>query len=105
MKKPYSSQQTWDVPRPVQFDSDVRKRVITVEANKLECNPIQADGIERVTTYSLSTGSLQPSVGIRKMTEILERLQTSSGKRSETLPNWCPDAKHTGRYSSIENSR
>lgn len=23
----YSSQQTWDVPRPVRFDSDVRKRV------------------------------------------------------------------------------
>ena len=43
----YSSQQTWDVPRPVRFDSDVRKRVITVEANKLEKrNPIQADGIE-----------------------------------------------------------
>ena len=38
---------TWDVPRPVRFDSDVRKRVITVEANKLEKrNPIQADGIE-----------------------------------------------------------
>lgn len=38
---------TWDVPRPVRFDSDVRKRAITVEANKLEKrNPIQADGIE-----------------------------------------------------------
>lgn len=38
---------TWDVPRPVQFDSDVRKRVITVEANTLEKrNPIQADGIK-----------------------------------------------------------
>ena len=46
--KPNSSPSTWDVPRPVQFDSDVRKRVITVEANKLEKrNPIQADGIER----------------------------------------------------------
>ena len=45
--KPNSSPSTWDVPRPVRLDSDVRKRVITVEANKLEKrNPIQADGIE-----------------------------------------------------------
>ena len=45
--EPNSSQLTWDVPRPVRFDSDVRKRAITVEANKLEKrNPIQADGIE-----------------------------------------------------------
>ena len=44
--EPNSSQSTWDVPRPVRFDSDVRKE-FTVEANKLDLmNPIQADGIE-----------------------------------------------------------
>ena len=95
----------WDVPRPVQFDSDVRKRVITVEANKLEpINPIQADGIEGRRPIPLAVGTPPPTVSQNGRTEKGEKDRPFTVADLTATSGGAPK-QHTRVASRVENNR